>query len=286
MRTGKVDARRNYLPLDQLEENGATVLLLGISPFTMRLADRPWLSRLEAVAEGGNRVAIGIRSKSNETVTRDKKSDQAELGKRWGVFIRSSNGKEAFEPGRQWRNEGGGIWTRQFGRGEVVLVTSSERLSNESLATDTGARESALRVAGGRRLVVFDETHLGNSERGSIAALARRYHLGGLCAGLLLLSTMFIWRGTTAFPPPEDKETQDEDAIGARDPREMMTTLLTRHVRPQGLTEACVAEWNRVRPHRRLEMPEWAGREPVEAFGKIRDRLGKTRQMREGARAE
>jgi hypothetical protein len=57
-------------------------------------------------------------------------------------------------------------------------------------------------MLGGNQRVVFDESHLGEVESGSIAGLARNYHLEGLALALLTLAGLYVWKNSSSLLPP------------------------------------------------------------------------------------
>src|SRR5581483_4403542 len=65
---------------------------------------------------------------------------------------------------------------RAWKRGSVVLIADSWMLSNDALSREPDAAALA-RLVGPNHTVVFDESHLGVFESGSVAGLMRRYHL-------------------------------------------------------------------------------------------------------------
>ena len=72
------------------------------------------------------------------------------------------------------------IVERAFAHGSLVLLADSYPLSNEALATDRNTG-FLLWLIDNRSGVLFDETHLGLSERPGIMTLAQRYGLQGTC---------------------------------------------------------------------------------------------------------
>lgn len=141
---------------------------------------------------------------------------------------------------------------RQFGQGTVVLSSDSYSFSNEAMRRE---REAALLAwfIGPNREVLFDETHFGLQADPGIAALARKYRLHGLIAGLLLLAGLFVWKNAISFVPPIDDDifegrnaivTGKESAAG-------FVNLLRRSISPAEIVSTCLAEWKKSGAHPR-----------------------------------
>ncbi len=162
---------------------------------------------------------------------------------------------------------------RPFGRGAIVLATDSAFAANATLKT---ARQPTLLLwlVGNRPEIVFDETHFGMGERSGLAALARRYRLHGLLAGLFLLAFLFVWKSAVVFAPaagPPEAET----AVTGRRAAEGLAAVLRRHVAPKDLSRACFVEWKkafaRSRPALARELSRTARDEdPVAAYRRAR----------------
>jgi hypothetical protein len=272
--SGKITAVRNYLPLDQLRVRDTTVLYLGIHPTSLAAAEDQFFKELEDMARQGNRVVVGITSDHVEKNQKGKDQKKEDTKNRWRIRVSSEKPEYAIEPSRDWEPLPMiAAWERRFGPGTVILLSNADRLTNQSLAEDDSAREVVTILVGNRRTVIFEEAHLGVAETGSIAALARRYHLVGLMAGLLLLTAMFLWKNAIRFPPPATDEKQADAVVAARDSRSMLAGLLERHIAPDTLIEVCVAEWNRARPDKRLDSKAWIGQDPVAAYRGIREQF-------------
>jgi hypothetical protein len=125
---------------------------------------------------------------------------------------------------------------------------------------------------------VFEEAHLGVVETGSIAGLARRYRLQGLLAGLLLVAILFVWNRSVAFPPASRFEREKEPVVAGSDSGLMFASLLSRHIAPDSVVDVCVAEWNRLRPNKRLPTPlvspgDRDRKAPLATYLKMQDEL-------------
>ena len=90
---------------------------------------------------------------------------------------------------------------RVFGLGSIVLMTDYYLLSNEALLVHRYT-DLLTWIFGDARTVIFDETHLGVSERTGIAILMRRYHLEGMLLAFAVLCALIVWRGVSPLLPP------------------------------------------------------------------------------------
>ena len=129
----------------------------------------------------------------------------------------------------------------RLGLGSIVVAADSYLLSNEALQRDRSAPLLAWLMAAPPR-VEFVESHLGITEDPGVAALARRYGLGGAFFSLLLLAGLFVWRRMALFVPaaedPPDLVLDYNQTAG-------LEALLRRAVEPPELAATCVAEWRR-----------------------------------------
>lgn len=288
-RTGKVTAVRNYLPLDQLSLRNADLLYLGVSPGYFAAASELSLQRLEDIARAGNRVVVGISTGSidfGKVSVGTSPIKPPTTTNRWDIRIRNTeaDGKRAkyiIEAGAEWHAVAGAIaLEREFGTGTVMVVPNANQFMNRTLARDNAARRIVALMVGARRTVIFDEFHLGVAETGSIAALARHYRLTGLMAGLLAVAALFVWKNSVRFPPPPPDELQSETVVVAHDAQSLLAGLLQRHVAAGNLITICVAEWNRMRPEKRIVDRTWAGQDPVLAYRSLAMQAGKSKKGR------
>ena len=130
---------------------------------------------------------------------------------------------------------------RKFGSGSVVLSSDSFFLSNEAMLSDRHPDLLAWLVGSARR-VEFDEAHLGLVETPGVASLIRKYRLGWLVAGFLVLTGLFIWKHSMSFCPPSagsgpQAETEGKDAAAG------FVNLLRRNIPPQEVLKVCFEQW-------------------------------------------
>ncbi len=135
------------------------------------------------------------------------------------------------------------VLERSFGKGSVVIASDSYFLSNEAMLKDRQPQLLAWLI-GPNTHIVFDEAHLGITERPGIAGLMRQYRLHGLAAGLLILAGLFIWKNSTSLIPPHATEER-ADFVAGRDATSGFVNLLRRSVSPRNLLATCFAEWKK-----------------------------------------
>jgi hypothetical protein len=135
--------------------------------------------------------------------------------------------------------------------------------------------ELLTRIIGPHTRIVFDESHFGIVESGSVVALARRFRLHGLALGLAIIAILFIWKNASSFPPTASAPR--EEKVFGRTSVAGLVTLLRRHIAPDRLAAACWQEWLKshardMAPARRAQVEDairnHAGR-PVEALREV-----------------
>ena len=240
---------RNYAPLDVLAAKDGAVLLLGVP--LRRLEDKEFIDSLTTLAKPGRRIVITIAGSLSEV----------EKPKGWDIAIHHVSAKdqdddedndpwpEYFEPSKYWRvfcmeNGHAAAVERMFGAGSVALVAATHPFLNLDLRDnrDIGLLEWA---AGDRQLIVFDETHLGSSQSGTIMGLLRRFRLQGLLAALTSASLLFFWRSSAPFPPMPEPARDSGLKISGTGSGEALRNLLERRISPSALIQSCVQEWTR-----------------------------------------
>jgi len=298
-----IAVERNFLPMEFLPRDGATLVLLGVSPTQMNWNDDLFLKPVERMAARGNRVVVALyldpaAAQSAEDLDREEapkakspKQDpkphvpmEAPLRKLWKVSITVVSGRKDqhplyFEEADGWKvrdKVGSRVLAieRDFGKGSVVLLAESLDFSNYStVATDRLRQVSG--ALGGYQRIVFDEHHLGIAESGSVVGMARQFRLTGLAIGLAICAALFIWRNASSFPPIE--AARPGERLSGRTSQAGLLTLLKRHIPPAELAAVCWREWlsvnrGQVSPERRKQAEAIlarAGRQPVEATREI-----------------
>jgi Domain of unknown function (DUF4350) len=133
---------------------------------------------------------------------------------------------------------------RRVGRGTLVLSSDTYPFSNEAMLKERHAPLLA-RLLGSAPRILFDETHLGVAERRGIADLARRYRLGGVLAGLMVLAGLFLWRAAAGLLPPRPDPGDGTGPVAGRGAAAGLVTLLRRGIRPGRILDVCLEEWTR-----------------------------------------
>jgi hypothetical protein len=179
-----------------------------------------------------------------------------------------------------WRvlyRRGGDIvmMSRERGAGRLTLLADSFPLSNEAAHRERPT-EMLADLLGDARRVVFVESHLGVETELGVAALARRYGLGGAALTALVLALLWIWRRASPLAPvpPEEPELRINIA-----PTAGLEALLRRSVPPARLHAACLEAWAAgasPSDRRRVEqMPPAPSADPVAAHRETRRALSK-----------
>jgi len=227
---------RNFLPVQSLAANESTVVLLGLRELDP--------AELEKLAKPGNRVVAALREDWGPEA-----KESGEIFKQWQVRIAVDHEKDHtdrlyFSQAQGWRpmervGEKLIAIERDFGHGTVALLAGSSDFSNDSaVALDRLPQVTAALGANSR--IVFDESHLGIAESGSVVGLARRFRMMGLAVGLAIVAALFIWRNSTSFPA---RQASRPAALPGRTSASGLLTLLRKNLTPRELTAACWQEW-------------------------------------------
>ena len=137
--------------------------------------------------------------------------------------------------------DGAVLMERPFATGRIVLAAESYPFSNQALRDDPQPGLVSW-IVGDRKRVVFDESHLGVTERSGVMTLLRRYRLGGVYVALLVLGVLIIWRGSTSFLPRhnEQEEARAGQVATGRDAATGLVNLLHRSIPRGELPKQCV----------------------------------------------
>lgn len=133
---------------------------------------------------------------------------------------------------------------REFGKGSVVLMTDDYLFSNEALLQH---RFSSFLVwmLGDQGEVIFEETHLGFSERTGMANLIRRYGLAGFVVAFLLCMLLVIWRGAAPLLPAFTPRSGADRIELEHSSEEGMGDLLRRSLSNAKMPAVAFAEWKK-----------------------------------------
>jgi hypothetical protein len=259
--TPGVNALRNVRPLGAMRHNDAAILMIGISLGPLA-SNQQWFSDMEELAAKGNRVIIGLIPHRNRFIQTDPK-EYEQTFKRWKIvpaFVRDKDIRDDeddklmagwpmfFASAEGWepiRKENGRpvVIERAQGKGRLVLLANPYPLSNAAMVDDRQTDFLATLI-GPARLAIFDETHFGIEQTGSIAGLARRYRLEGLILGLILTSALFVWKSSAGFPPPA--AVNPASSVRGEDANAAFLNLLRRNVKTEDILATCVEAWRKL----------------------------------------
>ena len=230
---------RNYLPLEYFSAEPSALLLLGVSRELLQRAEFTHL--VERLAGRGHRAIVALAEAApRKQAGAPENPWHIQLGgDPRDQYIAAAPGWKILEgpAGRARAVE------RGFGKGTVVLFAASDLFANAS--TLQFKRLAAVSAAiGANAGVVFDESHFGIAESGSVVGLARRYRLMGLALGLALLGALALWRNASAFPPRGGM--QEPERLWGRTSFAGLVTLLRRHVPAAELAPVCWQEWLKI----------------------------------------
>ncbi len=276
--TGRFVTARKYKTLAQSPERDSTILFLGYSPNSLVNASNSDLDGFEQSARSGNRLVFAMNP--GQWSGPPKQESDSPLAKKWGVAVDRVPGNPDgdielyFAKAANWTSDVAAkgratVIECVFGSGSIVLSASSAVFANQNLAAD---RNSALLVQliDGNPRVVFDESHLGVQDTGSVLGLVHKYRLDGALWGLLALAIAFVWSNAVGFPPPA--EPRLSTATAGHDSRAGLAQLLRRQIPMARVIDVCVSEWQRTNTRARLPKSE-RGTEPIEAYRRFQQEL-------------
>jgi hypothetical protein len=294
-RTPGMTAERNIQSLAAVRYANAAILILGIQPASLT-GDGQWFSDMEELAGKGNRMIIGLLPHRYRFI-QPEANQQSDALKRWSVrlaYVRETDVRDEetdklipgwpmyFEQSKGWevtRKENGRavVIERAEGKGSLVLMANPYLLSNAAMVED---RQTAFLadLIGPVHQTVFDETHFGIEETGSIAGLARRYRLQGLILGLIITATLFIWKSAAGFPPPDG--VQRMPSVMGEDSSAAFLNLLRRNIRPDDVLATCVEAWRKMYARKAgpglataIDLAESGRKTPVQTYAQIQRTL-------------
>jgi hypothetical protein len=250
---------RNLKPLSALGADRGVVFYAGVDPWTFRASTEKALETMETVLQHGARLIVAFQPKMYPPMANE---EIGVIGERWGArLVSAPSAGPASENedlpretllyfdhlDRSWEvlDRSTGHPTaivRLFGKGSIALVANGYLLSNEALLESRDTKLLTSLIRGPENRFTFDEYHLGISETSSIAALARKYGLTGLAAGLALLFGLFVWQSSVSFLPPRD---EIEEQVLGKSAASGFVNLLRRGVPRASLLALCAKEWRR-----------------------------------------
>ena len=274
--TGRAVTARKYKTPGLEPERNATMLYLGFSPASLIRASGDDLDEFENAARSGNRVVVALDP--GYWLASPKEETGSALAKRWGVRVERVPGNSEstelfFNKADGWTKDAAVngrsvIIERVFGAGSIVLASSSGMFSNQTLATNRNS-SLLLRLIGTNARVVFDESHLGVQETGSVLGLIHKYRLDGAMLGLLAIAIVFVWSHSAGFPPAA---SNFHPSTPGQDARSGLAQLLRRQIPASRVVEACVFEWERSNAGAKLAKPAGMAR-ALESYRAIQQEL-------------
>jgi len=241
---------RHLKPLNMLEGAEGVVFYTGVHAQTLGLASNKELERFEAVVQRGARLILALQPVKDKP---EAKLGRSIIEERWGVRLAYSQESEDLlpsqtllyfdHPDKNWQTlQQASVIARGMGKGSIVLVANAYLLSNEALLESRDTDLLAAIIGGPAQRFTFDEYHFGVAETGSLAALARKYGLQGLAAGLFLLAALFVWQSSASFLP--QREVEEAEALG-KSAVSGFVNLLRRGVPSAELLPLCAKEWRK-----------------------------------------
>ncbi|MGC2659379.1 MAG: hypothetical protein WA324_15590 [Bryobacteraceae bacterium] len=276
------ETRRNFLPLHKIAGVQADIIYAGPTLQSFEYASSADLELFEQLAEKGGRPILLLSSEGLIGRATAKKPASAPmhgekslkppdptLKRRWGIQVayrelpREGN---RFGPllnrldvvpatwhFSSWTND----WIpshmrdysplfleRRFGKGSVLLIANVGLFTNRELLLKPDEQLLAA-VPGARRGIIFDESHLGLEDTGSVAGLAAAHHLQWLLLGFLALATVYVWRSSFNFVPPPGQPA--DGAVPGQDAGFALTSLLAQSIPERSILPVVAEEWNRSR---------------------------------------
>ncbi len=266
---------RNYQPLRKLEGTQAEIFYVGPGLGAFRYSGAKELEEFERLAVRGARIIIafdtdGVVQKPRAGArTRDSSTHapaEDTLKKRWGIqlaFTKRKVSKAVNEFMSQldsipvswhfssWAND----WSpsqmkdstplfleRRFGKGSVLLIAESKLFTNRELLMNPDTQVLAA-VPIYQREIIFDESHLGLEDTGTVVGLATAHGLQWMMLGLVVLAVLYVWRSSTSFVPPA--AARRDTAVAGHDAHSALSNLLMQSLPKNSILGFVAEEWNR-----------------------------------------
>jgi hypothetical protein len=266
---------RNFKLLPKLAGARAAIFYAGPDLAQFRYSDESDLRDFERLAERGARVVIALdpeglvetpKESRTEHPKKAAKPPEDNLKNRWGVQLSYrdrpvSSQNRAFLATLEMRpvnwqfSSWASSWIpshvrktaplfleRAFGKGAIVLIADSKVFTNRELLVhpDTDVLAAA---PGGYRRIIFDESHLGLEDTGTVVGLATAHNLQWMLVGFFVLASLYVWRSTSSFIPRTRART--EVAVSGRDAHLALSNLLMQSVPARSILRVAAEEWNR-----------------------------------------
>jgi hypothetical protein len=267
---------RNFKMLRQLAGTRAAIFYAGPELWSFRYSDEKDLKQFEQLAERGARVVIALDPEAVTEMPQEKwtssphsdstRRPEDNVKKRWRVETAYTD-RAVPKENREflarlgvvpvsWRfSSWPGAWTpshlrngsplfleRKFGQGSIALMANSKLFTNRELLIhpDLDVLASA---CGGYRSIIFDESHLGLADTGTVVGLATAHGLEWMLLGFLVLAILYVWRSSVSFVPRLSAPV--EDSVSGRDAHQALSHLLMQSVPSGSVLRVAGEEWNR-----------------------------------------
>ncbi len=288
---------RNLKPLENLAGTSGVIFYTGVDPWKFRDSSQKTVTQFENVLQHGARLIVTFQPRMAAPIG---KGETGVVNERWGVQLanaapaKSDDDEEEgppretllyfdhLDPSWQTLYMSTGhptVIERRLGNGSIALVANGYLLTNEALLERRDTVLLASLIRGPAPHFTFDEHHFGISETGSVVALARKYGLDGLAAGLALLFSLFVWQSSASFLPP--REEAEAEVLG-KSAVSGFVNLLRRGVSRSELLPLCAKEWRRYcssSKWKQIEEIAAGGGDPLGAYQRI-SRILAERNMR------
>jgi hypothetical protein len=266
---------RNFQPIRKLAGSQADLFYAGQSIRSLEFLAPKELEVFEHLAENGARVVLLLapdgmieRREKSKTKREGTKLTEPTLKNRWGIEVAYREGlpkdttdallvKLGLVPftwkfaswTRDWmpsqtRDASPLFLERHFGKGSILLISNAKLFTNRELLTRPDGLILAA-VPGQHRQVIFDESHLGILDTGSVAGLATAHHLQWLLLGFIAVAVLYIWRSAVSFVPPTGR--QAEPSVAGQSAYVALSRLLMQSVPKRSVLLVAAEEWNRSR---------------------------------------
>ena len=277
------ETNRNFLPLEKIVGEPVDIIYAGPTLQSFEYASNSDLELFEKLAEKGGHVVVllsseGFVDRSIQTKTNGPAKPKEKVPKppsptlkaRWGIRVayrelpRSKDNVTPLFNGldvvpatwhfSSWTNE----WMpshmrdysplfleRRFGKGAIVLIANARLFTNRELLLEPDAPLLAA-VPSAHRRVIFDESHLGLEDTGTVAGLAAAHHLQWLLLAFVILAAIYVWRSSFSFVPPTERPS--DASVAGQDAGFALASLLEQSIPPGGILLAVAEEWNRSLP--------------------------------------
>lgn len=136
---------------------------------------------------------------------------------------------------------------RNFGRGSLIVGTSTYLLSNEAQRVAPQGQFLA-RLLAGKTDIVFDEYSKGIDRTPGVVGLMKKMRLHLLMATAVILALLYVWRATVSLVPRRTEEQERERALvlAGRDGHDGLASLLRSAIPTHAVLTHCVNEWEHI----------------------------------------